>query len=57
MTQTFQIHYVFNTITHGQENSSAAEDDTSEVENVTDIDIYGDWEAKCTRKQTPSYQL
>ena len=36
-TETLQLYHVSHTITHDEENSSEAEDDTSEDENVTEI--------------------
>ena len=36
-TETLQLNNVSNTITHDEENSSEAEDDTSEDENVTEM--------------------
>ena len=39
-TETHQVHNVLNETIHDEENSSEAEDDTSEEENVTEMQIY-----------------
>ena len=39
-TETHQVHYVLNETTHDEENVSEAEDDTSQEENVIEIQIY-----------------
>ena len=57
-TETHQAHNILNETIHDEENSSEAEDDTSEDENVTEMQTYGNnGVAKQTRKQTPNYQL
>ena len=40
-TETHQVHNVLNETIHYEENSSEAEDDTSEDENVTEMQTYG----------------
>ena len=40
-TETHQVHNVLNETIHDEENSSEAEDDTSEDENVTEMQTYG----------------
>ena len=40
-TETHQVHNVLNETTHDEENVSEAEDDTSQAENVTEEQIYG----------------
>ena len=40
-TETHQVHNVVNETIHEEENSSEAEDDTSEDENVTEMQTYG----------------
>ena len=39
-TQTHQIHHVFNETTHDEENVSEPEDDTSQKQNVNEIQTY-----------------
>ena len=39
-TETHQVHNVLNETIHDEENSSEAEDDTSEDENVTEMQTY-----------------
>ena len=40
-TETHQVHNVLNETIHDEENSSETEDDTSEDENVTEMQTYG----------------
>ena len=40
MTETLQVHHGMNEMTHDEENSSEAENDTSEDENVAEIQTY-----------------
>ena len=40
ITQTLQVHYGMNETTHDEENPSEAEDDTSEDENVSEMQTY-----------------
>ena len=40
-TETHQVHNVLNETIHDEENSSEAEEDTSEDENVTEMQTYG----------------
>ena len=40
-TETHQVHNVLNETIHDEDNSSEAEDDTSEDENVTEMQTYG----------------
>ena len=57
-TETHQVHNVLNETIHDEENLSEAEDDTSEYENVTEMQTYGkNGEQTLRRKQTPNYQL
>ena len=39
-TETYQIHHVFNETTHDEENVSEPEDDTSQKQNVNEIQTY-----------------
>ena len=41
ITETHQVHNVLNETIHDEENSSEAEDHTSEDENLTEMQTYG----------------
>ena len=57
-TETLQVHHGMNETTHDEENVSEDEDDISEENSVYEIESHlVNGEQKCTRRQTPSYQL
>ena len=56
-TQTHQIHNVLNENTHDEQNVSETEDDTSEDENVTEMQTYGNNGEQSKPEELPTLKL